>query len=318
MKNSIRLTEARPVFTRVRQEPKQRVIKSTVLNLLIFLSFEIINQMTQAVILNIAMIPALIRAYRETGTAEIDLSSAGSLLLMLFLTAVCIALCFVYCLAIEHRSIRSMGLTRKKALSDYLIGAGVGILMMSAAVLISWAGGGLSFSGTETRIPFGYMLAFLCAWMIQGFSEELNFRGYFMMTVGTHHSPLAAVGISSVLFSAAHLFNDGISFFAVCNLTLFGLFAALYFLRTDSIFGVAALHSMWNAAQGNLFGLNVSGIEIPATIFRFVQNDGHTWLNGGAFGPEGGAAVTLVLAVGIAAVFFLPQRTVDKYSSGVL
>ena len=308
MKNKFSLSEIQFIFDRIKQAPKQRVIQNFVLNLLIFVAFEIVNQFVQAIVMIVAMLPSMLREFSESGAITAEISGTSELLLMLFLTAVCIALCFLYCLVIERRPIRTMGLTKRRLIPDYLIGAVIGVGMMGAAVMLSWAGGGLRYIGAENSIPWGTMLAFLCAWMIQGFSEELNFRGFFMMTLGTHNHRLSAVIGSSVLFAAAHLLNDGISVWAVCNLTLFGLFAALYFLRTDSIWGIAAIHSMWNASQGNVFGLKVSGINIPATFLHFEQTEGHTWLNGGAFGPEGGAAVTVVLLIGVIVMFLLPQR----------
>jgi len=47
---------------------------------------------------------------------------------------------------------------------------------------------------------------------------------------------------------------------ALANLALYGLFAALYALREGGIWGISAQHTAWNWAQGNIFGLQVSGI----------------------------------------------------------
>mgnify|MGYP007070316185 CR=1 FL=1 len=201
MKNNIRLTETAAIFDRIRNDPRQRVVKSTLLNLLIFVLFELVNQVVQSIAIVVCMLPGMVRQAVNGEPVKMDLESVSGLLIMLYLTLVCILLCFVYCLAIERRKVRTMGLTQRHALRDYLIGAVVGIGMMGAAILISWAGGGVQFLGVNASVPWGTMLAFLCGWMIQGFSEELNFRGVIMMTVGTHHKPVTAVAVSSVLIS---------------------------------------------------------------------------------------------------------------------
>lgn len=307
MKHSLALTDTLPVFGRVRQEPRARVLKNIFLLILLFVLFFFADQFLISGALMLLQLPAAIRAEQN---GEIYYSAFGvrELIQMLYLTSICILLSFLCTRVIERRSVRTAGITGRHALRDYLLGVVVGTGMMGAAILLSWAGGGLELRGVSRGIPWGTMLLFLGGWMVQGFSEELNFRGFFMMTIGTHHKPVTAVAVSALLFAAAHLGNDGIALFPVVNLTLFGLFAALYFLRTDSIWGIAAIHSMWNAAQGNLFGLKVSGIDVQATVLRFVQTDGHDWLNGGAFGPEGGAAVTVVLAVGVIVLYLVPQR----------
>lgn len=304
MSRSLSLRETEPVFERIRQDPRARAIKNIFLLVLLFVLFFFADQLLT---LGALTLLAQHRA-EQSGTPYYMHFGQRELIEMLFLTSICIAMSLICIRLIERRRLRTAGLTRQHMLRDYAVGAAVGTGMMSAAILLSWAGGGLQLIGANGSVPWGTLLLFLLGWMVQGFSEELNFRGFFMMTLGTHHKPVTAVTVSAVLFAAAHLGNDGIALFPVVNLTLFGLFAALYYLRTDSIWGIAAVHSMWNAAQGNLFGLKVSGIDIPATLLRFEQTAGRTWLNGGDFGPEGGAAVTVVLAAGVLILYFLPQR----------
>lgn len=306
---TLSLNETEPVFARIRADSRVRVIRNAVLMVLVFLLVLLTDMLLQIVTFIVIRIGF---GFAEGATGEpVELSESVSMIVSLFFTTGCILLCFLFCRLIEGRKIRTMGLTKQHMLRDYLIGTLTGIGMMGAAVLLIWAGGGAEYIGAVKDIPPVTMLLFVLGWAVQGFSEELCFRGFCMMSLGTHHKPVTAVSVSAVLFAAAHLLNSGISVWAVINLTLFGIFAALYFLRTDSIWGIAALHSFWNMAQGNIFGLKVSGIDIPETFLRFSQTAGHTWLNGGEFGPEGGAAVTLVLTAGIVIVWLLPQRSAE-------
>ena len=92
-----------------------------------------------------------------------------------------------------------------------------------------------------------------------------------------------------------HGMNAGVGFLAFLNLTLFGIFMGLLFVRYENIWVVAAVHSIWNFLQGNVFGIQVSGSKIQPSLFTSDLIKGRELINGGSFGAEGGLAVTLVL-----------------------
>lgn len=119
-----------------------------------------------------------------------------------------------------------------------------------------------------------------------------------MTSVARKSSVIAGVIANSIIFALLHLVNPGIGILPLVNLTLFGVFASVYMLKTDNIWGVSAIHSIWNFVQGSLYGLSVSGMESMPTIFQFTSTD-NTLLNGGAFGPEGGLIVSAVLTISI-------------------
>jgi membrane protease YdiL (CAAX protease family) len=117
---------------------------------------------------------------------------------------------------------------------------------------------------------------------------------------------LLAIAVSSVAFSLLHVDNAAVTPIALVNIALFGVFAGIYFLRRGSIWGIAALHSAWNFAEGNIFGVRVSGALPQASMFTATA-DGSMWLlSGGDFGAEGGLAVTAVLAIATIAVYCIP------------
>ena len=135
--------------------------------------------------------------------------------------------------------------------------------------------------------------------MVQGMGEEVLCRGYLMVSGGRRYPMWVAVFSNAVIFAALHLLNYGISVLAFINLSLFGVFASLYFIKRGSIWGIGAFHSIWNLVQGNFWGLSVSGGATECSVFRTTMVEGRDIINGGAFGPEGGLAVTVVLLVGI-------------------
>lgn len=123
--------------------------------------------------------------------------------------------------------------------------------------------------------------------------------------------------VSSIAFAALHLGNSGISPLALVNLALFGVFAGVYFIQRGNIWGVAAIHSIWNFAQGNIFGILVSGNDFGITIFEATINEEMTLVNGGDFGLEGGILTTIVLVVATVITLCTKQKGVAVEETAV-
>lgn len=86
----------------------------------------------------------------------------------------------------------------------------------------------------------------------------------------------------------------------------------VYTMREGSLWGISALHSVWNWVQGNFFGFEVSGTNASGGTLLNLLATGKDWLTGGAFGPEGGLAVTIVLVAGIAATIFWKSKETNQ------
>lgn len=260
-------------------------------------------------------------AVRDSLTGNLTLDSTGGpsaeyltqlqndlLVPSLILTLIVTIVAIIYCRVIEKRSLSSMGFVRKKAFTDYLVGAGLGFLMLGLALLISFLCGTVKYEGFVLGDGIGLLLLFLLGFLIQGMSEEVLVRGYYMISVAAKNSLLLAVISNSVIFALLHILNDGIGILPLINLALFGAFASIYALKSNSIWGVCALHSIWNFAQGNIFGIKVSGIDTQVSLFSFSLNESGSIINGGAFGLEGGLAVSVVLVLGIIILLTMEGR----------
>ena len=208
----------------------------------------------------------------------------------------------------SRRPVSAAGL-EKPFWKEYGMGMFLGAAMLSLSVGIALLGGGTVTAGTGATRK---MLLIFMGYCVQGFSEELMFRGYLMTALARKNSVWVSILCSAAMFSAMHLLNFGISAQALGNLFLFGVFAGLYFLWRGNLWGAAALHTAWNFTQGNLFGVCVSGNTPSVSLLQTRFPPQQAWLNGGDFGPEGGAAVTLVLILGIAAVFALNLERIRR------
>lgn len=129
-----------------------------------------------------------------------------------------------------------------------------------------------------------------------------------MNVVGARYGPWLGVLASVLVFAMLHGLNPSVGPLPLFNLALFGLFAALYALREGSLWGVCALHSVWNWMQGNVFGLAVSGNSGSGPTLWDLGAAGPDRWTGGSFGPEGGLSVTLVLLAACVMWIVLIQR----------
>ena len=245
-------------------------------------------------------------SYSKEVTYDIFGRTKGRLIL-LFSTLIGTVSSIFYCRCIEMRKVSSMGARKRKLVKHYLGGLVVGAVMMTVITLLTVVSGANSIK-LCTGINFGIIALYFLGFFFQGMSEEFIFRGYLMNTVGGANSPAIAIGVSSVAFGLAHISNPGINVLAMTNLILFGVFAAVYMIYFDDIWGGCAIHSIWNFTQGNLYGISVSGSGDSESVFRTSAKSSHTFLTGGDFGIEGSIFTTIVLLSGLAVVAFLIKK----------
>lgn len=147
--------------------------------------------------------------------------------------------------------------------------------------------------GFSAHDIFFYLLLMLFV----GMAEELMCRGFLlgrMLNVGMH--PLLALVLSSLVFAAMHLGNDGITWFAFVNLVLAGILLGATYLYTRNLAFPIILHCFWNFIQGAVCGYAVSGSEKINSVFS-IALDEHTLMNGGEFGFEGSLVCTILMLV---------------------
>lgn len=279
--------------------PKERLTARPVVVLLLFLLTLTAAEVGRAVVTLIA-------------TLVIPNSMTGSryLLISLFATVATVAVVLVYCLVIERRPLASLGLIRRGAVTEYAVGLAAGLGLFGLPVLLCAVAGALTLSPAEAAPSLVWLLLFFVGFLIQGMSEELLCRSYLMVSLSRGWPLWACAVANALLFSLIHVGNPGVTVTALVNIFLFGFFASMLTLRRGSIWMVSAIHSMWNFAQGNLFGIPVSGLVGSPSPLVAEMGEGkwQTLVNGGSFGLEGGLAVTVVLAAACLVVVFASTK----------
>lgn len=281
------------------------------LEILIFLAVFVVSSIGQVLVMLPGELILLAQNadYRSAAAAgDIEAAAAAAaqigssdlyMVFSLFATIGMTVVVILFCRLIQKRKPDTLGFIKSGMGKEYLIGLVVGFVMFSSAVLICVAAGAIKIEGFSETFSIGMFILFLLGFMLQGMAEEVLCRGYVMVSIARRYSMWTAVISNAVIFAALHLLNNGISVPAFINLVLFGVFASLYFVKKGNIWGIAAVHSVWNLVQGNFWGLRVSGMTAECSVLRSTMAEGRELLNGGAFGPEGGLGVSVVLIVGI-------------------
>lgn len=214
----------------------------------------------------------------------------------------------------EKRSFKSIGLQGKKKGIKFGVGFGLATLSMTITALLTVLLGEGTINADPTRVvglaALPYIMIVLIGWFVQASAEEVLFQGWFMPKATKMYGPIIGVAMSAFIFALFHAFNPGMTILPFINLTLYGVFAALYAIYEEGIMGVVGYHIAWNWAQGNLFGLEVSGQESISATLMNVNVQSPNIFTGTNFGPEGGLIITIVLAVSIFIVGTLLRKKI--------
>lgn len=227
-------------------------------------------------------------------------------LISLFSTIAFIVVTIIWCIKVEKHTLDYMGFKKKNILKNYCIGLIIGYIMFSLVVIFEMITGSLKFNGFNN---FNFMsvillILFFVGFIIQSASEEILTRGYLLNNIKSQHKVVTAIIVSSFVFGILHIFNDGFSIIPLINISLVGIFFGLYYLCFNNIWGVCAVHGMWNFAQGNIYGIKVSGTNVGESIINTTQVARKELLNGGSFGAEGGLITTFVLIISIILLYY--------------
>ena len=194
---------------------------------------------------------------------------------------------------IDRESFTSIGLSLKKPFKrDMLIGFLLGFGLIFTFFLLFLLTGLISV--TSIQFPVSQLIILLVVFIIAAMQEELYSRGYMLLnTMHTIKNRYIALVIVSAFFAFMHIDNPNMSYIALFNLFLAGIFLGIYYIHKKNIWFPFGLHLGWNLTLGTVVGSNVSGFSLPSIIKIDIL--GSDLLTGGKFGFEGSIITTIFL-----------------------
>lgn len=228
---------------------------------------------------------------------------AEDLIFRLILLASALLAGFLCTRWLERLPRRALGLTMHAHWGrDFIVGSLIGIASLALAAVIATAAGGLRFSASPRTMLLQVVQTLALSavlFIFAALAEEVLFRSYPLQTMVRAKLNGLGVILTSVAFASVHMenpnFTNGLPFL---NLFIAGVWLAVAYLRTRSLWLPLGVHWAWNWALGSLFGLPVSGITTVAPNPLLHGADlGPAWLTGGGYGIEGGIACTIALIV---------------------
>lgn len=199
-----------------------------------------------------------------------------------------------------------LGMSLRGRGKDLLAGLGVAVLLYAVGFGTSLLMGTVEIASVQwiPRDLLGTLLFFL----LVAVTEEVMLRGFVlgrMLSAGMNC--FVALFLSSVLFSAMHLFNPNFALLPFVNILLAGCLLGASFLYTRNLCFPVVLHWFWNWLQGPVLGYEVSGMDSGETLLT-LRLTGSDLLTGGSFGFEGSLLCTVLLVVGTLAIVAYYER----------
>jgi uncharacterized protein len=204
---------------------------------------------------------------------------------------------------LSKRSWAEMG-WRRPAIKPWLRGAALGAVMAAFAIGLALLFGARVQLTGDWSVWIGIALPLILGLVLAALGEELGFRGYPLRRLTDGIGVLPAMIVVGLPFALLHAGNPSVTVYSLANIFLAAIWLSIAFFAGGLPLAWGA-HFGWNAGLGILFDAPVSGYAFHVPVIEYAPGR-HAWLDGGAFGPEGGIVATLALVAGT--LFLLTRK----------
>ena len=185
-------------------------------------------------------------------------------------------------------------------------GAILGAVMAAVAVGLAVVLDGARVHVTrDSSVWASIALPLILGFVVSALAEELAFRGYPLRRLGDAVGVLPAMLALAIAFGLIHAKNPNATVFGTVNVALAAIWLSLAFFSAGGMPLAWGAHFGWNAGLAILFDAPVSGYAFQVPVVEYTPG-AHAWVDGGAFGPEGGIVASLALAGGT--VYLLTRK----------
>lgn len=242
-------------------------------------------------------------------SAYVDWLNAVALpIIMQVLTdSVMILICVITWRYIMKRPAREMGIsTAGPGKKDCCAGMLLGIVCCSIIFLITITVGGGHVVSWVPRITVPGVI-WILVFILVALGEEILNRGFIMGTLRRTGNIYFIMLVPSIIFGMIHLTNPSVTLLSVLNIILVGILFSYMYIKSGNIWMCIGYHFTWNVFQGVIYGMPVSGLNIPG--FLTTEFTHANILNGGGFGIEGGILTTIVSLLGFVFVKYYYRKS---------
>lgn len=187
-----------------------------------------------------------------------------------------------------------------KLLPHTLLGLLVGFIYMTLVISTIDALGYASVSWKD----FSWSLQWEAFMLFLGVAvgEEMIFRGVLFRMIDERWNSTIAFIVSALFFGIIHLPNDGATWWSSLAIAIeAGLMLAAAYKWSGTLWCPIGIHWAWNYAQGNIYGIAVSGTH-AGDSFLVTTMSGPDIITGGTFGAEA-SIIAVIYGILITAVF---------------
>lgn len=220
---------------------------------------------------------------------------------------------FFYMLVLDHRPLHQTGVLveqgKKKVLPLFAL---LGALVIGLIALVVWLSGAVSFTPSSPSI---WHLAAAVTDLIGSCAYLIFFLGAFLPVILSHTRGFWRGAIwTSVMLGIYLTPYTGVSILASVNGCLLALVLVLLTVRTGHIWSAVLSYGAMRVLGDVLFG-DPAYAYLPHAILDPTFAPGRDLTHGGVGGYMGGLGTTLILALSLIAILYIPRRAAREDTS---
>lgn len=196
----------------------------------------------------------------------------------------------------EKTTFDYFGFSKENNLIAIKAGLGLAIFSVVGIVVILLISNNISLTLSKD-LKIGIIIILIILVLIQGFLEEVVFRGYLMTRLAAKKGKWIAIILSSLFYIVFRMSNPTTSKLDLINIFLISIVMSLLYWYFDNILVITIFHAFWNCISGVMFGFNISGIRVSDSIFTVGAISDKQILIGGSYGIEGSIIATVLFAI---------------------
>lgn len=214
-------------------------------------------------------------------------------------------------LVVDKRGLATLGFPADARVAGLLVGAGMGAAIFAVPLGLLLALGAARIDPDLGGFSAAALALSLLLCLFNVVHQEVLVRSYIFQEIWKKSGALAATLVTTALFVALHaapISQGGTQgLVAGANILLASLMLCLAYVRTGALWLPIGIHLGWNALQGPVLGIAVTGADIGLGDWRVFAFSGDPLFTGGEMGLEGGLAGLLGPVLGLALVAFVAR-----------